>query len=623
MSEDKASFFVQLHDGVTASARRMRSAIKGLRGEMGQLKRDSSGRFLKTGSTGLAGMGKSISDMHKRWEKFQKSPAFGAIQGGLGRIKEGLLIGSAIALGTAAAIGTLSVKFANFAQTSVLGYQAVAKSANAAGMSAEQLFAMARAEAEKFGLDVMETSNAFKSFMVQGADPKMATNLIGMGADLAALGASGEQVQSTFGAIKKIMSQGKIQGDEMMILAEAGLNTAEAYKQMGQAAGKSVDEIRAMQQAGTLTSDIALPGIIAAVTAMSGGKQAGDAGKKLAESTLGGMAGVLKAQFQNVFIDVAQSSTPAIMSTFRDVSGALSSAFKSEGFQSGLLTAIESIAGVVRDAVPFVQEFVGSLIDGFQEAWPAMQGALDILFDGFGGKQDWMENVKQFGRTLGKVTAGVVGLATVVGGALIAGLELASKWIEGVMFAWEALIEGIGAGVFAVSDFFANLSAKWDAFDFGAMAGEVIDGLINGIVGGISGVWDAVTGLGNAVIDALKSTLGIASPSKEADYVGDMIGAGIEGGFITRMKAANDNMGRAAGDIIPAIDGPVSASIAQAPDVGAGFGGGGGHYESTFNIAINVSQLPGEDSQDLAQRIALECRRQVDARLEELAIEAA
>jgi tape measure domain-containing protein len=623
MSEDKASFFVQLHDGVTASARRMRSAIKGLRGEMGQLKRDSSGRFLKSGSTGLAGMGQSISDMHKRWEKFQKSPAFGAIQGGLGRIKEGLLIGSAIALGTAAAIGTLSVKFANFAQTSVLGYQAVAKSANAAGMSAEQLFSRARNEAEKFGLDVMETSNAFKGFMVQGATPQMATDLVRMGADLGAIGASGEQVQSSFRAINKIMSQGKLQGDELMILAEAGINVGMAYEAMGKSAGKSVAEIKKMQQAGTLTSDIALPGIISAVTQMTGGAQAGDAGKKLADSTLGGMAGQLKAGIQNMMIDVSREATPAIMEAFEHVRESLGGLFGDEGFQSGLVSTIETIAGLVRDAVPFIEEFVGALSGGFMEAWPAMQGALGVLFDGFGGKQDWMENVKQFGRTLGKVAAGMVGLAAVVGGALIAGLSMASKWIEGITFAWEALIEGIGAGVFAVSDFFANLSAKWDAFDFGAMASEVIDGLINGIVGGISGVWDAVTGLGNAVIDALKSALGIASPSKEADYVGDMIGAGVEGGFITRMKAANDNMGRAAGDIIPAIDGPVSASIAQAPDVGAGFGGGGGHYESTFNIAINVSQLPGEDSQDLAQRIALECRRQVDARLEELAIEAA
>lgn len=620
MAENEASFAATLRDGITANARRMKGSVKALRGSLRELQQTAA-------QTRFGGFGKAMAESTKGWDKFKKSHkgAFDALDSSVGKIKEGLLIGAAVAAGTAAAIGTMAVKFANFAQTAEIGFGAVARGANAAGKSSAELFAMARAEAEKFGLDVMETSNAFKSFMVQGADPKMATNLIGMGADLAALGASGEQVQSTFGAIKKIMSQGKIQGDEMMILAEAGLNTAEAYKQMGMAAGKSVDEIRGMQQAGTLTSDIALPGIIAAVTAMSGGKHAGDAGKKLAESTLGGMAGVLRAKFQNVFIDVSKASTPALMATFRDLSGALTSAFKSQGFQSGLLTAIQAIAGVVRDAVPFVQKFVGSLIDGFSEAWPAMQGALDILFTGFGGKQDWMTNVQQFGRTLGKVTAGVVGLATVVGGSLVAGLELASKTTETVMFLWEGLITGIGKAVFAISDFFSNLSAKWAAFDFNAMATQVIDGLILGITNGISSVWDAVTGLGTTVIEALKRALGIASPSKETAWVGSMMGAGIERGFIQSMRAANDNIGRAATDIIPAIEGPVSASVASGPEMaGAGMGAGlGGAVYQQNSFTITIQQQPGQSAQEVVDELERRMKRMVDARLEELAIEAA
>lgn len=622
MAEEQASFVAALRDGITANARRMRSSIKGLRGSIRELQQTAAGSRL---GAGFKGMGRSISDMHGRWEKFQKSPAFGAIQTGVGKIKDGLLIASAVTLGTAAAIGVLAVKFADFGQRSKLGFEAVAKGANAAGKSSAQLFAMARAEAEKFGLDVFATSDAFKSFMVQGADPKMATNLIGMGADLAALGASGEQVQSTFGAIKKIMSQGKIQGDEMMILAEAGLNTAEAYKQMGRNAGKSVDEIRAMQQAGTLTSDIALPGIIEAVTAMSGGKQAGDAGKKLAESTLGGMAGVLKAKFQNVFLDVAESSTPSLVATFRGISDELGAVFKSEGFQTGMLSAIEGISGLVREAIPFVREFVSTLIDGFREAWPEIQGTLGILFDGFGGTQDWMTNVKQFGKLLGKVTAFAVGLAAVLGGSLAAGLDIVTTLSHGVIGAWNAMVEGIGKAIFTVSDFFANLSAKWEAFDFGAMAGQIIDGLVNGIYNGMSAVWEAVTGLGTTVIQALKSALGIASPSKPATAIGENVGHSIEGGFVRSMRAANDNMGRAAEDIIPAIEGPIAASVAQAPGpMGTGMGGAGGaRVDAYMPITIQVQQQPGESSQDLAERIAREVKRGVDARLEELAIEAA
>jgi tape measure domain-containing protein len=609
-----------LRDGITANARRMRSSIAGLRGSIRDLQKTASSSRM---SRGFSGMGKAISDMHGRWQKFQKSDSFQAVQGGVGKIKDGLLIASAVALGTAAAIGTAAVRFANFAQTSVLGYEAVSKSANAAGMSAEQLFSRARKEAERFGLDVLETSNAFKGFMVQGASPEMATNLVRMGADLGAIGASSEQVQSSFRAINKIMSQGKLQGDELMILAEAGINVGMAYEAMGKSAGKSVDEIKKMQQAGTLTSDIALPGIIEAVTQMTGGKQAGDAGKKLADSTLSGMAGQLKAGFQNMFIDVSRQATPAIMSAFGAIREAFGGAIGGQGFQQGLVTAIETIANVIREAVPFVESFVGAFVGGFEEFFPAVQGALDLLFTGFGGKQDWMENVKQFGRTLGKVAAIAVGVGTVFGGMVVAGLELTSKALETVMFLFEGLVTGIGKGIFAITDFFANLSAKWEAFDFGAFAGQIIDGLVNGIFNGLDSVWSAVMNLGQTVIDALRSALNLGSPSKETAFIGEMAGAGLEGGFIKRMRAANDNMGRATEDLLPAIEGPVAASVAASAGMPAGSMSGGGGFGGDVKITINVQQQPGENSQDLAERIARECRRVFDARIEELAIEAA
>jgi hypothetical protein len=336
------------------------------------------------------------------------------------------------------------------------------------------------------------------------------------------------------------------------------------------------------------------------------------------------MAGQLTAGIQNMMIDVSRQATPAIMEAFEHIRESLGGAIGSEGFQAGLVTAIESIAGLIRDAVPFVEEFIGALSGGFEDAWPAISGALDLLFTGFGGKQDWMENVKQFGRTLGKVAAIAAGLAVVVGGSLVAGLELASKAIETTMFLGEGLVIAIGAGVFAISDFFANLAAKWEAFDFGALAGDIINGLVNGIYNGIDAVWSAITGLGQSIILALKSALGIASPSKPATFVGEMIGAGIEGGFISHMRAANDNMGRVAGDIVPAIEGPVAASVAQqAAGMPGGSMGAGGGSVGAVNITININQQPGENTQDLAERIARECRRVFDARLEELAIEAA
>lgn len=622
MAEEQASFLVALRDGVTAQARRMRSSIKSLRGSLRELQkssgRDDMGRYLKR-SGGLAD---SLSASFKKMGPGLKS---GVIQG-VGKLKEGLIVAGAVALGTAAAIGSVVVKFADFAQQSSLGFKAVAKH----GASSEKLFAHARAEAELFGLDVMETTKSFKGFLVQGANPAMATNLVRMGADLGAIGASSEQVQSTFLAINKILSQGKLQGDEMMILAEAGVNTGAAYKEMGRIAGKTTDEIRAMQQAGTLTSDIALPGIIGAVTSMSGGKEAGDAGRQLAESTLGGMLGKMKAGIQNMFIDIARSSTPAIMGAFSAITTEIGALMKNKDLQEGIIVAFESMGRFIKDAIPFVKTFVGGLVDGFREAWPAIKGAMDVLFSSFGGKQDWLTTAKDFGKVLGFIAAGAVAVSAVIGGLLATSIQMVTGLIHGAIGAWQAVTGAVGNFVFTISDAFANISAVFESVKTGwwqkmkDIGYYLLKGLAEGIGAAAMIPITAINEMGALLLGKLGDTFKVKSPSEETAWIGSMMAVGLQQGFVHQMRSANDNMGRAAATAIPAIDGPLASSIASAPEIagaGAAATGGGVYQENHWHITIQ--QQPGQDATEVADELERRMKRMVDARLEELSIEAA
>lgn len=597
---DQASFIAALIDKVSGPARKMKGQLAGLSKAFRDVdkgaKRDPMGRFV--GRSG--GM---LSKLTGTFKGAGKSLA-GAVETGVGKLKEGLVIGGIVAAGVAAGIGALTVKMADFAQTSRLGYQAVAKH----GASAEKLFAHSRQLAEDLGLDVMDTSKQFTKLLALQFSPKMATDLVKMGADMRALGTSSEGVQNILAQLGQVQAKGRLQGEELTVLAENGLSTQLVYKHLASQLGKTKDEILKMQQAGKLTSDMAFPAIMAAVMEKTGEKQLGDVGKKIADSTLSGMAGQLKAQAQNAFIDIGTQATPAIMGAFKPIREELGQLLKNPALQEGIIVAFETVGQVVRDAIPFVKTFVGALGDGFAEAWPAMKGAIGILFDGFGGGADWLKTVKSFAKTLGQVAALGVTVGVVFGGMVVAGLQLAGAAVQVVIGAWDWLISGIGRAAFAVSNFFSNMAAKWDALDFGAIASSLIDGFVNGIKNGVSRVLTAVGELGSSVVSGLKNVLGIASPSKEFEYLGQMSGLGFTQGLEGSL-AMNDN-----GRMLPSMTGSVGSLM------GAGGVGGMGEVNVTVHVENHFS---GGDSEAHARAFEQSLETRLTGVFERIAVGAA
>jgi tape measure domain-containing protein len=526
---DRSDWAVRLIDQVTGPAKKMKGAIG------------------------------ALEEQFKRAGRSVRSKAADAFVSGIGKVKEGMLVAGAVAAGVGTSIVAATVKTADFAQTALLGFKAVAKH----GASAEKLFAHSRQLAEDLGLDVQATSKHFLKFLALQFDPQMATNMIKMGADLRALGADAEGVDRIFSQLGQIQAKGKLQGEELVVLAENGLSTQLVYKHLAEQLGKTKDEILKMQQAGELTSDMAFPAILAAVMEKTGSSELGKAGKDVADKTLSGMAGKLMAQAQNLWIDIGREATPAIMQTFGELQTELKSVLGNPAVREGIVNTVETIAGLVRDAIPFVRQFIASFADGFGEAWPVIKDVLATLFDGFGSGATWMDTVRDFAGTLGKVVAFGVGVAATFAGMVAAGLQLTSNVVEGLIFLWNGLINGIGAAIFWVDDFFANLRAKWDAFDFGELATSIIDGLVNGIRNGITRVTGAVSELGTETLKSLKGVLGIASPSKEFAFLGEMSGEGFNQGLESSLDTAG-----------PSFD-SVTGGRAGAPDFGGdGVGAG-------------------------------------------------
>jgi TP901 family phage tail tape measure protein len=199
-------------------------------------------------------------------------------------------------------------------------------------------------------------------------------------------------------------------------------------------------------------------------------------------------------------------------------------------------------------AVPFVREFVAGLTEGWNAAWPAIKGALDILFDGFGSGATWLTTVKDFAVLLGKVTAAAVGLAAVLGGMLAAGVQLATKIITGavdlIMWAWNAMIAAIGGSILWFDDTWARIKAFFANLPEAAInaAKNVATGFADGLRNGAKWVIEAASEMGQAAIDAIEKKLGIDSPSKAFIKIGGFSAEGLAGGFERDMPSVTQRM---------------------------------------------------------------------------------
>lgn len=104
--------------------------------------------------------------------------------------------------------------------------------------------------------------------------------------------------------------------------------------------------------------------------------------------------------------------------------------------------------------------------------------------------------------------------------------EIWAKIKEVAIGAWEGVKSAFAAGWDWIKEAFSNgvdfIVGLWDsiveiwdgAVDwFSDIGSRIMDGLLEGITGGIGSVMDAITGVGDGMVDGLKNILGIHSPS--------------------------------------------------------------------------------------------------------------
>lgn len=118
--------------------------------------------------------------------------------------------------------------------------------------------------------------------------------------------------------------------------------------------------------------------------------------------------------------------------------------------------------------------------------------------------------------------------------------EMAVKGKEGAKKLFDNVVDGV-----------KNLPDK--LFSIGS---NIVSGLWNGISGAAGWLADKVKGFATGILDNMKSSLGINSPSRVMrDMVGKFIPAGIAVGIDQNAKAAVNSMKNLAAQLIPTMDG--------------------------------------------------------------------
>jgi tape measure domain-containing protein len=486
-----ATFKVTLKDGVSRPAQKAARSVKGLNDDMRGVKGTAS-----AGSRGLSALKVGLLAVG----------AAGAVAvAGLARV--GVAVGKNI--GQSAA----------FMEQNRLAFGLLLKGADAGGRALEEI----RAIAMDLNLPIKETIKNYRKLLASQFKPQAAQDIVKLGADMQALGATSEEVGSIIRAMTQIKAKGKLQAEELTgQLAEAGVSADLVFKQLGKTMGKTTDEVRKLITAGKVDADVALDAIKKAILQKLGTEAPGEAAKAFT-GTLGGMWAGVQTQAENAILNISERIGPQLKKS-------LASAMEFEappGMGKVLDDMIERF-DIVQVAIEQVKAAASGWLEGFSEAWDEIGPLVDDVVEGileFAGSEEGLTDIKNAFKSSGKVAAVALGLVVVA-------LAAATGAVTALSSAWE----GLGEGVDAIGEFFENLAgdiesgAEGIAETAGGIGTGIIDGIVEGISSGASAVVDAITNTANEAIQAAKDALDISSPSKVFEQMGRDIDRGLAGG---------------------------------------------------------------------------------------------
>ena len=144
----------------------------------------------------------------------------------------------------------------------------------------------------------------------------------------------------------------------------------------------------------------------------------------------------------------------------------------------------------------------------------------------------------------------------------------------------------------------AAVTGLWD------IGSNLVKGLWNGINDVTGWILDKIRGFGNSILSGIKGIFGIHSPSKEMEWMGQMLDQGLARGITGGVGVVDDAMGELGARTMNGFDPTINASV----------GTGGGAVTNMGGININVYGKDGQNARDIAEAVMAEIQAAVDRR---------
>lgn len=199
----------------------------------------------------------------------------------------------------------------------------------------------------------------------------------------------------------------------------------------------------------------------------------------------------------------------------------------------------ERIIEGVGKALDLFTELGGVFSDAFLETIRGVADGFSAVFgeDDASRGREWVEVLTEAARSMGQLAAIAVTAAGVFTAAVVGIGILVTKVFSGLKAAAQGVIDFIGERVFGIVDWFSDLGAIFDAEGMGLgekaieIGKHIVEGLVKGIQSLARAPVDALLKIGGGALDAAKSVLGIRSPSREMERLGEMTALGFERGM--------------------------------------------------------------------------------------------
>lgn len=221
-------------------------------------------------------------------------------------------------------------------------------------------------------------------------------------------------------------------------------------------------------------------------------------------------------------------------------------------FIGGIFTAIfEFFTGSPEKVVAFITSVREAIINGLTTAVEFITGLPGKILAALLAAGNFLAEVATniwngFTNAISTAFNATVEFVKAIPGKIVSFIVSAGNFLAKVATdIWNGFFEAEKRGVETIFAFVKAIPGKIKGFFASAgnlllqVGKDVINGLKNGIVSAANAVIDFVKGLGGSIVAAAKAGLGIKSPSKAMQLIGQDIGDGLILGMVDRFAAVN------------------------------------------------------------------------------------